>query len=115
MTQVHQERRGRRYPLKLPIVISPATNQPAVMGTTRNVSRSGMFFYTDFRFKPLSTFECYLILPDDIAPLENRMLACSCKVVRVEDGVDTFGVAAKFDKIAFGGECWDVTRSSPGA
>jgi len=115
MEQVQQERRaGRRYALKLPIVISPTTSHPTIMGTTRDVSTRGMFFYTPFRFPPLSMFDGSLILPDDIAPPNNRSLACSGQVVRVEDGTDIFGVAAKFSKLAFGGETWDVTRGSPG-
>jgi hypothetical protein len=114
MKPLHQERRaGRRYPLKLSLVIPPTTNQPTVMGSTKDVSTSGMFFYTDFRFAPLSTFDCSLILPDDIAPLKNRVLACNCQVVRVEEGIGTFGVAAKFTKITFSGESWNVTRESP--
>jgi hypothetical protein len=115
MEPVQQERRaGRRYALKLPIVISPTADHPTIMGTTRDVSARGIFFCINFRFTPLSTFDGSLILPDDIAPANNRRLECSGQVVRVEDGRDIFGVAAKFTKIAFGGKSWDVTSASPG-
>jgi hypothetical protein len=114
MDQVQQERRsGRRYALKIPIVISATTNHPGIMGTTRDVSARGIFFYTHFRFTPLSTFEGSLILPDAIAPPNNNNLVCSGQVVRVEDGTEIFGVAATFTKIAFAGESWELTNASP--
>ncbi len=110
MKHVHHERRARRrFPVRMQIAILPSANLPGAEGATRDVSSGGVFFYVDPKVKPAPDFDFILKLPSDIAPPDVARVACHGRIVRVEEGADgLLGIAAKIDKVQFGGEPLNV-------
>ena len=63
---------------------------------TRDLSRGGVFLYTDAQIIAGSEIEMVLILPPEITMSEQQWVCCRASVVRVENGQEGkgFGVAA---------------------
>ena len=89
----HERRAKSRFPMELPIVISPSAALPEMAGTTRDVSSCGVFFYVDAWPERLSQIEFALMFS------ESTRVSCRGCVVRVEELVATgkTGVAATID------------------
>ncbi len=105
----HERRARRRFPVTIQIAILPSAELPVMEGTTRDVSSGGVFFYIDPKLKPAPDFDFILTLPSDIAPPEVGRIACHGRVVRVEEGAEgLLGIAAKIEKVRFGGETLNV-------
>jgi hypothetical protein len=81
------ERSAQRIRVKVPVRLDKGT------GVTRDVSQSGVFFFTDQSFAPGTTFNFVLEL-DYVASGEPVFLHCRGEVVRVETVGEKVGVAA---------------------
>lgn len=100
MLESKQEKRTRaRLTLTVPAKVKngdTAQEQPAV---TRDLSMGGIFLYTDQHIAEGSKLEIVLILPAELGFGEKQWACCQASVVRVEDGENKFGVAARIDRL----------------
>ncbi len=98
MSDPRPERRSQqRLPVRVPVSIQARQGRAQASGYTRDLSRSGLFLYTDSRIAAM-----VLILPPELtAAGEKRWVCCRASVVRVEDSEDgsDFGVAARIRSI----------------
>jgi hypothetical protein len=97
MTDAKRERRsGQRVPVQVPVSLKATSDAGASSGLTRDLSRGGVFLYTDAQIIAGSEIEMVLILPPEITMSEQQWVCCRASVVRVEDGREGkgFGVAA---------------------
>ncbi len=103
MSDPRPERRSQqRLPVRVPVSIQARQGRAQASGYTRDLSRSGLFLYTDSRIAAGSELEMVLILPPELtAAGEKRWVCCRASVVRVEDSEDgsDFGVAARIRSI----------------
>ncbi len=69
---------------------------PDTAGVSRDLSRSGIFLYTDSQISAGTELEMVLILPAEITQGEKQWVCCRASVIRVEDGEKQgrLGVAA---------------------
>ena len=74
----------------------------ASTGLTRDLSRNGVFFYTDSQIREGSDLEMVLMLPPELTQGEKSWVCCQASVVRVEatPGSGQMGVAADIRNIA---------------
>ncbi len=89
------KRSAKRVRVEVPVHLDQGT------GISRDVSQSGVFFFTDQPFSPGTTFSFVLEL-DYIFPGETVRLHCKGEVVRVEEAGKKRGVAAVISE--FGAE-----------
>ena len=54
-------------------------------GLTRDLSRNGVFFYTDSQLQAGSEVEMVLMLPPELSGGEKQWVCCQATVVRVEE------------------------------
>ena len=80
------KRSAKRIRVEMPIHLEPGS------GVTRDVSQSGVYFFTDQRFSP-GMVVCFILELDYVFPGEPVQLHCRGKVVRVEDFGERMGVA----------------------
>jgi len=102
MSDARPERRSQqRLQVRVPVSIQSRTGRTQASGYTRDLSRSGLFLYTDSRIVAGSELEMVLILPPELTAGEKRWVCCRASVVRVEDSEDgsDFGVAARIRSI----------------
>ncbi len=68
-------------------------------GVTRDISKTGVFFYADFRPPEGSRLELMLTLPPEVTQADSIPALCNARVVRVEAGGagDRFGVGAEIE------------------
>ena len=66
-------------------------------GITRDISRTGVFFYVDFRPREGSRLQLMLTLPPEVTQAGSIPAMCNARVVRVEPGgpANRFGVAVE--------------------
>jgi PilZ domain len=84
-----EERRiGERYKLALPVQLNDG------IGTTCNISTSGIFFETESAYSIGDTFRLFL-------NFEHETLQCEARVVRVEPRNGQFGVAVELTSYVF--------------
>ena len=83
-----ERRRGERYKLALPVQLNDG------IGTTCNISRSGIFFETDSAYAIGDTIRLFL-------NFEHETLQCEARVVRVEPRNGQFGVAVELKSYVF--------------
>jgi hypothetical protein len=96
------ERAKPRYSYQLPVVVSAMSKDGASRGLTRDISASGVYFYTDDWSGQTSQFDFKIIMPAEITGAERRRALCRAHVVRVEEGAGSkVGVAAKIDEIVW--------------
>jgi hypothetical protein len=99
-----ERRRQVRTPVEIPVKIRPKTDHPAeqveLSGTTRDLTSSGIFLYTDSGFEPGAKIELVLMLPPSIELGPGGWTLCQASVIRVEPSAGKgIGVAATFDRI----------------
>ena len=89
-----ERRTARRYSIAVTIPLNGGGT-----ATIANLSSGGIYFYAD---QPLiSGQEISLVLPFRyMGPAETRV-TCKAQVVRVDDLVDRYGVAATYEPVAF--------------
>ncbi len=86
--------RAQRFHLHLPLRYRRLGEQQWHLGTTENISRSGLLFQADELLQPASQLEINLVLPAEIAGLSETEVVCRGEVVRtVERSGDTVSPA----------------------
>lgn len=79
-------RAAHRFPLQLPVevrVTAPGRSE-RVAGTTRDVSRLGLYFFSTQEFRAGSAVEVVLTLPPRILPRGEARVRCRGRVLRVD-------------------------------
>jgi PilZ domain len=96
-----EQRSLPRVPVQVQVSIRSGQSE-ASTGLTRDLSRNGVFFYTDSQIHEGSDLEMVLMLPPELTQGENRWVCCQASVVRVEEtpGTGQMGVAANIRNIA---------------
>jgi YesN/AraC family two-component response regulator len=74
--------RAQRFHLHLPLRYRRLGEKEWHVGTTENISRSGMLFEADELLQPSSQLEINLVLPAEIAGLSATEVVCRGEVVR---------------------------------
>jgi hypothetical protein len=102
MTSGKPEQRSLpRVPVQVQVSIRSGPGE-AGTGLTRDLSRNGVFFYTDSQIHEGSNLEMVLMLPPELTQGEKHWVCCQASVVRVEQapGTGQMGVAANIRNIA---------------
>jgi hypothetical protein len=102
MTRGKPEQRSLpRLPVQVQVSVRSGQS-PASTGLTRDLSRNGIFFYTDSQIHAGSNLEMVLLLPPELTQGEKQWVCCQASVVRVEQAADSgqIGVAAHIRNIA---------------
>jgi|SRR5580700_175041 hypothetical protein len=102
MTSRKPEQRSLpRMPVQVQVSIRSGQSE-ANTGLTRDLSRNGVFFYTDSKIQEGSNLEMVLMLPPELTQGEKSWVCCQASVVRVEEtaGTSQIGVAASIRNIA---------------
>src|SRR5579862_2910274 len=107
MLDKHEKRTQTRLTLSVPAKVKNNDAPEAHAATTRDLSMSGIFLYTDQQIAEGSKLEIVLILPAELGLGEKQWACCQASVIRVEDGEIKFGVAARIDRL-------DVLPEIPG-
>ncbi|MGP0017259.1 MAG: ATP-binding protein [Candidatus Sulfotelmatobacter sp.] len=74
--------RAQRFQLHLPLRYRRLGEKDWHVGTTENISRSGMLFQADELLQPSAQLEINLVLPQEIAGLSATEVVCRGEVVR---------------------------------
>src|SRR5271166_910230 len=74
--------RAQRFHLHLPLRYRRLGEAQWHVGTTENISRSGMLFQADDALQPNAQLEINLVLPAEIAGLSGTEVVCRGEVVR---------------------------------
>ena len=74
--------RAQRFQLHLPLRYRRLGEKEWHVGTTENISRSGMLFQADETLQPNAQLEINLVLPQEIAGLSATEVVCRGEVVR---------------------------------
>jgi len=74
--------RAQRFQLHLPLRYRRLGEKDWHVGTTENISRSGMLFQADEMLQPSAQLEINLVLPAEIAGLSATEVVCRGEVVR---------------------------------
>ena len=74
--------RAQRFHLHLPLRYRRLGENDWHVGTTENISRSGMLFQADELLQPSAQLEINLVLPQEIAGLSSTEVVCRGEVVR---------------------------------
>jgi len=100
-----EKRAGRRFPLKLPVVVKFLENGPyEVTGHTCDVSAAGAFLYVNSGITGISegvSIDFVMTLPSEITLANPIRVQCSGKVVRVHQEEDKQGVAVAINQYDF--------------
>jgi DNA-binding response OmpR family regulator len=81
--------RAQRFQLHLPLRYRRLGEKDWHVGTTENISRSGMLFQADELLQPNAQVEINLVLPQEIAGLSATEVVCRGEVVRTVEGHGT--------------------------
>lgn len=94
------ERRSRqRLTARLPVKVRPG-NGAELDATTRDLSSSGIFLYSDKGLQPGTKIELVITVPASLGLGPGGWALCQASVVRVEEKSDKgVGVAASLDRI----------------
>jgi hypothetical protein len=89
-------RSSRRVPTGVPVSIKLPQGHLEVSGQTRDLSETGIFFFTDAQIDAGSELEMVLILPPEVTRGEKCWVCCQASVVRLEGRKEggKLGVAA---------------------
>lgn len=74
--------RAQRFQLHLPLRYRRIGENQWHLGTTENISRSGLLFQADELLQPSAQLEINLVLPAEIAGLSETEVVCRGEVVR---------------------------------
>jgi hypothetical protein len=93
-------RSGERLPVRVPVKVRHDGSEHE--GTTRDLSSSGIFLYSESGMKPGSKLELVVMLPPGLGLGPGGWTLCQASVVRVEqsDGKG-MGIAATLDRVEF--------------
>jgi hypothetical protein len=95
------QRSLRRVPVQVQVSIRSGQSE-ASTGLTRDLSRNGVFFYTDAEIREGSDLEFVVMLPPELTHGEKQWVCCQASVVRIEEapGTGQIGVGANIRNIA---------------
>ncbi|MGH9498019.1 MAG: PilZ domain-containing protein [Terriglobales bacterium] len=90
-----------RVPVQVQVSVRSGQSETKT-GLTRDLSRNGVFFYTDSQIREGSELELVIMLPPEFTQGEKQWVCCQASVVRVEQaaGSDQVGVAANLRNLA---------------
>jgi hypothetical protein len=102
-TQPIERRAFQRFNHQLPIVITTVEGGTQLQGVTRDISRTGVFFYTDAPPPVESTLGFRMIMPEEIMLDQDRRVVGKGTVLRVEatDSSRRVGVAMRVESDIF--------------
>jgi hypothetical protein len=93
-------RSAKRIPARVGVRVRSAGISREASAQTRDISRNGIFLYTDSPMAEGSELELVLILPAELTFGENCWVCCHAQVLRVEEeGGKQFGVAARIERM----------------
>jgi len=96
------KRRARRFPMELPVIVRADEMDNADTSTkTINISSNGIYFEFGSDMNPGSSLEFVLTLPEQIARGGPVKIKCLGKVIRVDRGGGSTGVAATIERYEF--------------
>jgi c-di-GMP-binding flagellar brake protein YcgR len=99
MQDKREKRTQARLTLSLPAKVKNSDTPETHAAITRDLSTGGIFLYTDQQIAEGSKLEIVLILPPELGFGEKQWACCQASVVRVEDGENKFGVAARIERL----------------
>src|ERR1700751_2344441 len=99
MFDKREKRTQARLTLSVAAKLKNAEAPETHAAITRDLSTGGIFLYTDQQIAEGSKLEIVLILPAELGLGEKQWACCQASVVRVEDGENKFGVAARIDRL----------------
>lgn len=99
MLDKQDKRTQARLTLSVPAKVKNSDAPQEHAAITRDLSTGGIFLYTDQQIAEGSKLEIVLILPAELGLGEKQWACCQASVVRVEDGENKFGVAARIDRL----------------
>jgi hypothetical protein len=95
-----EQRSGTRVSARLPVNVRTSSGSTVIDAHTRDVSTSGVFFYTNSPLIEGSEIELVLILPPELTSGLKGWVCCQAHVLRVETGLGSeFGIAARIDRM----------------
>ena len=97
-----ERRAGRRVAAKVPVSVKLPGSENPTDAVTRDMSTTGIFFYTDSQIEKGSSLEMVLVLPPELTGGERRWVCCQASVVRVDESGPEgrqFGVAASIERM----------------
>jgi hypothetical protein len=102
MTAYTHERAKPRYCQQLPVIVAATPKNSGPRGVTRDVSETGVYFYTDTWKAHTRQFEFRMVVPREITGADSRRALCRATVVRVDESAGAkIGVAARIDEIVW--------------
>lgn len=84
---------------RMPVSVRSAEGSAELPAHTRDISSNGVFLYTQARMIEGSEVELVLILPKELTAGEKCWVCCHAQVLRVEGHGQSFGVAARIQRI----------------
>src|SRR5689334_23409479 len=97
-----EQRTMRRFLMQLPVQVRLNGRGGEILAVTKDVSARGIYIYLDADVAKSSPIEFILTLPPEITMTQSIRVACSGRVVRVDDGPGgKAGVAAAIDRYQF--------------
>jgi hypothetical protein len=98
MTNPPIERREfPRFPFELPMVIVEFDGGRELHGVTRNISRTGVFFYTREQPPTGCAVQFRMVMPSEIILGQDRRVSGRATVLRVQPTDSGVGVAVRID------------------
>jgi hypothetical protein len=108
---VIDNRRSRRYELKLPLeLVKAGGTQVSLPGETKNLSSGGVLFSSDVHVDVGAPIEYYISLPTGANPQDGVRLRCLGKVTRLEQAQPGRDGEAKFSTVAATLERYEFIR-----
>ncbi|MGI9101807.1 MAG: PilZ domain-containing protein [Terriglobales bacterium] len=100
MTKTKEElRSNRRVKATGPVAVKVVNgSQQDVQAQLRDVSMCGVFIYLQNRVAEGSTLEVVLPVPEGLTESSMTWLRCKCRVVRIEQSGEEYGVAATIEE-----------------
>jgi hypothetical protein len=96
-----ESRSEPRLTVRLPVSLKCPDGAAPAVGHTRDLSRNGVFLYTDAKVSEGSEVEIVLMLPPELNQGQSGWVCCQASIVRVEDGSQggEVALAAKIRKM----------------
>lgn len=97
--RIQERRQQKRTPVEVPVKVRQEQG-PEISATTRDLSSSGIFLYSDSAIEPGTKLELVVMLPASLGLGPGGWTLCQASVVRVEQSNGKkMGVAARLDRI----------------
>jgi hypothetical protein len=96
------KRKTARFEMRVPIMIAAEGIDQPVVGITRDLSASGLFFYGPAHLAHLPTVELVMTFPPEITLVKSLKVRCKTQILRVETSdSEKAGFAAHFIRYEF--------------